>query len=219
MNTVGEERRKADLEALKRYEQRYEDYLVVYHRLTDLEYKIRQCDKIAKMDKPIEPPKPFRISGKILIIVSAMLLLIAEISPAIAVFGFLTIFAYGIYRLFNGDELDREYKRKIYKYNSEMSEYKRKDGIQEERLELEQKLKVEKVKWEKARMFGNCHIPTDMNTKSGRELIKSYLRSGRSNSIEEACIMIRHEARILQMNDQLNDLNDKLKRILPEDDD
>ena len=215
MNTVGEERRKTDLEAL----QRHEDYLVACDRVRDLEYKIRQCDKIAKMDKPIEPPKPFRISGKALIVVSIVLLLIAKVSPTVAILGFLAISAYGIYRLFNGDKLDREYEGKLYNYNSEISNYKRKNEVGKERLELEQKLKIEKAKWERAKLNGRCYIPTDMNTKNGRELIKSYLRSGRSNSIEEACIMIRHEARILQMNDQLNDLNDKLKRILPEDDD
>ena len=215
MNTVGEERRKTDLEAL----QRYEDYLVARDRVSDLEYKIRQCDKIAKMDKPIEPPKPFRISGKALIVVSIVLLLIAKVSPTVAILGFLAISAYGIYRLFNGDKLDREYEGKLYNYNSEISNYKRKNEVGKERLELEQKLKIEKAKWERAKLNGYCYIPADMDTKNGRELIKSYLRSGRSNSIEEACIMIRHEARILQMNDQLNDLNDKLKRILPEDDD
>ena len=215
MNTVGEERRKTDLEAL----QRYEDYLVARDRVHDLEYKIRQCDKIAKMDKPIEPPKPFRISGKALIVVSIVLLLIAKVSLTVAILGFLAISAYGIYRLFNGDKLDREYEGKLYNYNSEISNYKRKNEVGKERLELEQKLKIEKAKWERAKLNGYCYIPTDMDTKNGRELIKSYLRSGRSNSIEEACIMIRHEARILQMNDQLNDLNDKLKRILPEDDD
>lgn len=215
MNTVGEERRKTDLEAL----QRYEDYLVARDRVSDLEYKIRQCDKIAKMDKPIEPPKPFRISGKALIVVSIVLLLIAKVSPTVAILGFLAISAYGIYRLFNGDKLDREYEGKLYNYNSEISNYKRKNEVGKERLELEQKLKIEKAKWERAKLNRSCYIPTDMDTKNGRELIESYLRSGRSNSIEEACIMIRHEARILQMNAQLNDLNDKLKRILPEDDD
>ncbi|MFR6750576.1 MAG: hypothetical protein ACLUSS_07755 [Faecalibacterium sp.] len=215
MNTVGEERRKTDLEAL----QRYEDYLVARDRVRDLEYKIRQCDKIAKMDKPIELPKPFRISGKALIVVSIVLLLIAKVSPTVAILGFLAISAYGIYRLFNGDKLDREYEGKLYNYNSEISNYKRKNEVGKERLELEQKLKIEKAKWERAKLNGYCYIPTGMDTKNGREQIKSYLRSGRSNSIEEACIMIRHEARILQMNDQLTGLNDKLKRILPEDDD
>lgn len=215
MNTVGEERRKADLEAL----QRYEDCSVLYDRVADLEYKIRKCDEIAKMDEPIEPEKPFRISGKILVVVSIVLLLVAEFSPITTIIGFLAIFAYGIDRLFNGDERDREYKRKIYEYNSKIRDYKRKNEVGKERFELEKRLKVEKEKFERARLRGNCYIPTDLNTENGRELIKSYLRSGRCNSIEEACIMICHEARILQMNDQLNDLNDKLKRILPEDDD
>ncbi len=213
---MSDERRKHDLEELEKHN----DWESLQNEIHRVESEIRECDRILAMEEPQKPKirkssskgKWFKF-GMILFGLSAVEAILFDRMFDLFVAAVMLFVLYGANKFIRDSEhiARADEQAKLEQYERDMRDYQRKKSTPTRKKSLEYQLQQLR-KYERQSDIGAI-LPSDLNTPSGRALVEKYLRSGKCDSLEDACLTIRQQVQLLRLNDQLSDLNDLLRKL------